>query len=260
MKRGLLFGEAFGTDEVGAQLLQVDAHVARRTIEYAVEFGGSEAVLGGAGAPATLGDVAVDVRFVVARLPLDLLDAALRDPPPGGGQLHDLGMPLREVVENFLRDALDLRGAIADLLPLDAEGARQLVPEDCFADGAGGLRGGVDGSHVGSGPATIGGANAVGDDHVRVQMRVAGASHLVRVHAADEPLRADDVDSIGASASEAFMPLEVVESGADRALLGGEDLLAQLLVPDREQHTDGLRCGERQVESGVGRTAPTPSW
>ena len=101
---GLLLGEAFGTDEVGAQLLQVDADVARRTIEHAVEFGGSEAVLGGARAPPTLGDVAVDVRLVVARLALDLLDAALGDPPAGGGQLEDLGVPLREVVENFLRE------------------------------------------------------------------------------------------------------------------------------------------------------------
>ena len=93
-------------------------------------------------------------------------------------------------------------------------------------------------------------AGHVGDDHVRVQVRVLRAARAVLVGGGDEAVAVLAVDAAGAATDDAGLVLEVRERG----LPGGDvrlvDGAARLLVAERVQEADALRHGEDEVEAG----------
>src|ERR1700761_1395181 len=76
---------------------------------------------------------------------------------------------------------------------------------------------------------------------------------------ADKTLCGYDVDPIGAPASEALMSLQVIQTGARRAVLSIEDRLPRVVVTDCKQNAHRLGSRERQIESRVARRTPTTS-
>ena len=72
-------------------------------------------------------------------------------------------------------EALDLGDPLADLLPLDAEAAGQLVAKLGLVEVAGGLGVLVDRRVVEAGPAAVRTLGRVGDEDVRVELRIAVA-------------------------------------------------------------------------------------
>ena len=93
-------------------------------------------------------------------------------------------------------------------------------------------------------------AGHVGDDHVRVQVRLLRARGAVLVGGGDKALAVLARDAAGAAADDARLVLEVGE----RRLPGGGVRLVDrppgLLVAERVQEADALRDGEDEVEAG----------
>jgi len=86
-----------------------------------------------------------------------------------------------------------------------------------------------------------------------VEMRIAGPRHLVDVGSAGETLGRDHVDAVTPPAREALVTLEVVEAGADAAVVGGEDGRLHTLIAHGEEHTHRLGRREGEVKSGIAR-------
>ena len=95
-------------------------------------------------------------------------------PPCCAHVLLDLGAAAREVTADVLVDAADLRDAVFDRRPLDAEALTQLSSKGRLVQEAGGAGVGVERAPVQGGRAA-GGDRAVGHHRVRVQLRIARA-------------------------------------------------------------------------------------
>jgi len=86
----------------------------------------------------------------------------------------DLVAPLREPRQHPLRDAGDLTVTPRREDPIDAEPGRQVVADRGVVDGAGGPPRPIDGLGVERRPPPIRAPGQVGDQHVRMQLRVPG--------------------------------------------------------------------------------------
>ena len=96
----------------------------------------------------------------------------------------------------------------------------------------------------------VGTANAVGDQDVRVQVRVAVAARAMPERRGDQPVGADLYHAVVASSRPHRVTLEVVERGVDRILVGCGDDASDARVGQAVEHRHGLRCPEREVEAG----------
>ena len=114
----------------------------------------------------------------------------------------------------------DLRDAVADLGPLDAELPRELGPQHGLVGQAGGTSVGVEPPTVQRRPLEIGAARDVGDDDVGVQLRVAGAGGPVPERRGGEPVGLHHDRPAVPAAHARGVALEVAERLADRVVVG----------------------------------------
>ena len=132
--------------------------------------------------------------------------------------------------------------------PTTPELARQQRPQPRLVEVAGGLRVRVDPATVERRPAPVGAEHDVGDEHVRVELRIAGPRRPMPERRRDQPAARNHVDAARPAARHAGRPLDVAERLGDRPIVRVTDRAAQLVVADPEQHADALRRRERQVE------------
>ena len=104
--------------------------------------------------------------------------------PAGGERLEDIGRDLREVVD-----------AIVDRSPLDAEGDGQVVAQLRLVQVADRLRRGLDPTCVERRPLAVLTAHHVGDEDVRVEVRVAVARGAMPERRSDKAVAAHEVDA-----------------------------------------------------------------
>ena len=93
-------------------------------------------------------------------------------------------------------------------------------------------------------------AGHVGDDHVRVQLRLLRPRGAVLVGGGDKALAVLARDAAGAAADDARFVLEVGERGLPGGGVRLVDRPPGLLVAERVQEADALRDGEDEVEAG----------
>ena len=170
-----------------------------RSAPLGAELVGPDAVvLGAAGVecrgPGGLGGVQAPGRELV-------LDLA----PSGGEQFAELGW-----------DADDLGGAFVDGSPVDAEAAGELVAEVGLVEVAGGAGLPQQRLAVERPPLPVLAVREIRDEHVGVQLRVAGAAGPMRERGGDEPVDRNDLVSVDATTGSA--PLAFGASRGPRRL------------------------------------------
>ena len=116
-------------------------------------------------------------------------------------------------------------------------------------DEAGRARLGIDRPPVQRPPAPVGDARRVRDQHVRVDLRVAGATRPMLERRAHEASSGHDLEAAGAAARPARVPFEVAERLGDRGALRVEDGLLDVGGTDPEEDRRALRDGEHEVEA-----------
>lgn len=174
-RRRLVREPTLAGQERGGALQVVLAHrCPNLAVEDVDEVVAREAVLGGAGLPAL-----VDRRaFHAARLRSARVErghfsslAARRSGVRHG--LANLGPPLAEALEDVARQADDLRRALVNGGPLDAQFDGQVPAQRALVEVAGGLGVGVERCRVQRGPAAIEALGHVRRDDVREPLRAA---------------------------------------------------------------------------------------
>lgn len=93
-----------------------------------------------------------------------------------------------ELVDDLHRDLGEVGDAAAHRPPFDADGLGELVAEFGFVEVADGLGPVVERSGVEGGPSVVGSVDEVGDDHVGVEVGVAGTGGAMSEHGGDEPV------------------------------------------------------------------------
>ena len=163
--------------------------------------------------------------------------------------LLDLQPASRELAQHPGRDALDFGHALDRVAPVDAEPGGELVAEVGLVEVAAGEPVGLqERLAVECAPLAVGGgAGHVGDDHVRVQLRVLGAACAVLVGGGDEPFRVFALDAVSSLAHDAGLVLEIGERGLPGGEVGLVDLVADVLVAERVQEADALGGAEDEV-------------
>ena len=161
----------------------------------------------------------------------------------------DVGAAAAERAERFRRHAGDVRDPVADRAPLDAQLARELGAQPSLVEVAGGLGVRVEPAAVERRPAPIGAEREVGDEHVGVQLRVAGARGAMHERRGDQPSPGDAVDARGSAPRDRGLALDVAESVLNRPVVRGADRSAHAVIADAEQHAHALGRRERQIEA-----------
>jgi hypothetical protein len=92
------------------------------------------------------------------------------------------------------------------------------------------------------------GARHVGDDHVRVQLRVECPRSAVLIGGCDEPFRSLAYDAVPAEANDACFVLQIAEGSLPRSEMRLVHLMAKILVTEGMQKAHTLRRGEDEVE------------
>jgi hypothetical protein len=170
-----------------------------------------------------------------------------------GGE--DLGPPGRELAQLVVLEAPELGDPVANLLPLGTEASDQPVAEQGLVEVAGGLGVLVDRGVVEAGPAPVRALGRVGDQHVGVELGVAGAGGAVAVGGGEVARALDEPGAAAAAPRPAGLALQVGEGGVDRALVGVPHRGARPLVSERPQQRDRLRRREGEIEAGDGALA-----
>ena len=134
------------------------------------------------------------------------------------------------------RHAVDVGDPVAHRSPRHPELASQQRPQPRLVEVAGRLRVRVDPATVERRPAPVGAEHDVGDEHVRVELRIAGARRPMPERRGDQPAPRDHVHAAAAAARHPGRPLDVAERLGDRPIVRVPDRTAQLVVADPEQH------------------------
>ena len=161
----------------------------------------------------------------------------------------DVGAAAAERAERLRRHAGDVRDPVADRAPLDAQLARELGAQPSLVEVAGGLGVRVQPAAVERRPAPIRAEREVGDEHVGVQLRVAGARGAMHERRGDQPSPGDAVDARGSAPRDRGLALDVAERVLNRPVVRGADRSAHAVIADAEQHADALGRRERQIEA-----------
>nr|WP_238694806.1 hypothetical protein [Nocardioides caeni] len=170
----------------------------------------------------------------------------------------DLAGAAGELGDQVVSDADDLPsgipvGSALPQLPLDAEVARQPVRQECVVVGRQAGARGEDRASVEAAPAAVhDGEDLVGDDDVRVELRVPGAGVEVVVGDGRDTRHVDLGDgavSVGdARTGSGDLSLEQRDGVGDRRMMGVDDPRLGDGVGDTPEHGDRLRDAEREVE------------
>ena len=99
-------------------------------------------------------------------------------------------------------------------------------------------------------PRPILGLHLVGDQHVRVQVRVTGAGVEVRELGGVEPTGCDLFDASCTASGACNVVLDPPQRVGDSVVVAAGDRVGGVLVGQRPQHTDGLGGGEGEVVAG----------
>ena len=161
----------------------------------------------------------------------------------------DLGAPLGECADDLRRHALDLGRSPPHRCPLDTERSSQRPTEMCLVEVAGGLGLGVDPPSVECAPPPVARLGHVGDQHVGVEQGIAGARGSVPEARGDEALAGVVVDPARPPAGSAGLSLEVGERCSDRLLVCLGHRGGDILLTERVQQRDRLRCPEGEIEA-----------
>ncbi len=168
------------------------------------------------------------------------------EPPFGHGQL-DLLAPLREQVDQVLIDPVDIRQAVMDRCPSDAETGGELVTELGGIDVAAGLRVVVQRGGVDRPPDAIGGAHRVRHKDMGVQQRVTVPRRAVPEPRSDEPVRLHPVDPVASRPGPCRNALQVGDRFRHSGFVCGDHLAGDLRFTQTPQDRHRLRRPERQV-------------
>ena len=198
---------------------------------------------------------------VVLLAPPGVERGGLRCPRSGRPALLERGLDLRpaprEGAQDVRRHAIDVRDPVAHRRPRDAELARQLRSQPRLVEIAGGLAVRVEPTPVERRPAPVVRLDEVGDEDVRVQLRVTGARGPVPERRRDEPAPSHADRAGRAATRNRSLPLEIGERVAHGRLMGAANRRPQSLVPDPEEHADALGRGEGDVEARDARCGMT---
>jgi len=217
------------------------------------EGGGVDADLGGLGFPQHAHRRGVDGLVLGgAGLEGGELRGARRPEPDLVEVFPDLAAPVREVIQDGLVDADQVGDPVVDLAPLHAEAVGELVSEVGSVEEAAGLgvlvhQPAVEGASV----AVIAGGH-VGDQHVGVEMRIAGSARAVPELGGDEALDLNLGETVLADARAGCGVLHVAERGVDRGVVRGANLRRDVVAAKCEQDGHGLGCSKAQVVAGNG--------
>ena len=168
--------------------------------------------------------------------------------------LLDLGAAGREGAEDIEGHALDVGDALERLRPTDAETGGQLRSQMGFVQVAGRLRMPVQMAGIDGRPSAVDAANGVGDEHVRVEVRVACATRPVAEGGCHEPVASNLLDATMTAPGPRRVPLQVAERGIDGEVVGLGNHGSDVSLGEPEHDGHGLRRTEGQVEAG---DAPT---
>ena len=94
-----------------------------------------------------------------------------------------------------------------------------------------------------------GAASRVGDEHVPMQLWIAGSARAMPESGGDEAVTIDVLDAVVAPTTHAGVALQPGERASDRDLAGVDDPLRQLRA-QRGQHRHRLRDREGEIEPG----------
>ena len=208
-------------------------------------------MLGSAGAPILAQPREFDVLLAFARLHRRELSRVKAAATLAGKFLDHLRPPGRELTDHLKWHVPQLGHPFAWLLPLDTERARQLGAELRLVQVARGESiAAKDRLPVQRPPLAVArGLGHVGDDYVRVQMRVLGAAGAVLVGGRNEPARVLAVDTVPAAAGDARFVLEVSDGRLPGRQVGLIDGPTGLLVAERVQQAAALGDREDEVEA-----------
>ena len=98
-------------------------------------------------------------------------------------------------------------------------------------------------------PAAVRPLRHVRDQHVGVEMGVAGAARSVSERRADEPVARNLVDAVGPAPRPTRGSFQIAERLVDRGVVRAADLRGDFEPAEAEQDGHRLRCPEREVES-----------
>ena len=172
----------------------------------------------------------------------------------------DLVSTLGEQGEDPLGDAGHFAVPAGVEGPVDAQAGGELVTHGGVVDGTGGPAGAVDRLAVQRRPAAVGPASHVGDQHVGVELRVAGPAGAVPEPGGDEPAAGQATGAepgrgaavcgpvVRPATHEAGLSFQPADRFVDRRVEGFDDLTTHQRVAQRVQHRHRLRRRERQVE------------
>src|SRR3954454_8014102 len=102
----------------------------------------------------------------------------------------------------------------------------------------------VQGSAVQRRPLPVLPLRAVGDDDVRVQIRITRTTGAMPEGSGDEAVRLDLLAAPVPAASVACCPFEIAKRRLDSPVVGSAHPLLDLFVPQGPQHADALRSRE----------------
>ena len=125
---------------------------------------------------------------------------------------EDLMPSLREVVDQGTGDTGQVRDPVPNLTPLQTECGGEVVAELGLVEVAGGLRQRVEVSGVERAPMAFGAAGQVRDQHMGMEMGVAGAAGPMPEPRRDEPVTGRGVDPAGAAANDARVAVPAIRA------------------------------------------------
>lgn len=175
---------------------------------------------------------------------------------PVGHALLDLAPPLGEQLEDGAGDTVDLGVALGQRPPSHAELAGEGGAQVGTVEKAGGLGVEVEPTSVEGAPFPVFALHKVGDDDVRVQLRIQFAAGAVAERRADEAPGARLLDSVVTDAGHRGGVLQPRQRRLHRLLVAADHRGCHLRVAESEQHGHGLGGREAQVVAGqrpVGR-------
>jgi hypothetical protein len=226
----------------------------RSAAEERLELGVPEPVLGRARPPFLAQADEVDFLLALARLERRHAAGVEAGCSVLGEVLEHLAASAGEGAKRLLRDTGDLGHALHRRRPLDAERAGEFGAEVGLVEVAGGEAvGREDGLAVERPPLPVARAlGHVGDEHVRVQVRVLRTRGAMLVRGHDEAGGALADDAVSAPASDAGLRLEVGEGRLPGVRVGLHDRQPGLFVAEGVEEADALGRAEDEVEAGDG--------
>ncbi len=147
---------------------------------------------------------------------------------------------LRELSEHVVGNVANLSDPVDGVVPPDAESQRGLSAETGVVDPAQRLLVPLDGPGVECEPPSVGRPDPVDDDRVGVQLRIEGPARVLAKDGGGDPGGVERVDLAVDSVPAVGVPVDPVDDRRHGRIVGLDDLLADGIVAEGEQHGHGL--------------------